>query len=144
MNTKKLPPYFAHTRRVHYYETDAMGVMHHSNYMRLFEESRVAWYNANGVQALMASEGEEAVLAVVDAHLVYRRPARFNDEIETRMQVRLDGTKFSFKYAIYLGDELLCHGSTLHVPVNKEMRPVRPPKEVIQFMKEVPWTETWP
>ncbi|MFZ8784978.1 hotdog domain-containing protein, partial [Thermocrinis sp.] len=27
-------------RRVQFYETDAQGVMHHSNYFRLFEEAR--------------------------------------------------------------------------------------------------------
>ena len=30
-------------RRVNYYETDRMGVVHHSNYLRLIEEARLAW-----------------------------------------------------------------------------------------------------
>ena len=34
----KLKPY---SRRVYYYETDKMGIVHHSNYIRWFEEARV-------------------------------------------------------------------------------------------------------
>ena len=29
--------------KVHYYETDKMGVTHHSNYIRWMEEARVAY-----------------------------------------------------------------------------------------------------
>lgn len=36
-------------RRVFYYETDKMGIMHHSNYIRIFEESRVDFLQQSGM-----------------------------------------------------------------------------------------------
>jgi len=37
---KKIYPY---ERKAYYYETDKMGIMHHSNYIRILEESRVSF-----------------------------------------------------------------------------------------------------
>ena len=33
--------YTEYERRINYYETDKMGIVHHSNYIRFFEEARV-------------------------------------------------------------------------------------------------------
>ena len=35
--------------RVNYYETDKMGVVHHSNYIRWFETVRVRWMDGAGI-----------------------------------------------------------------------------------------------
>ena len=35
--------------RVAFYETDAMGIVHHSNYVRFFEHARVSWLEQYGV-----------------------------------------------------------------------------------------------
>ena len=37
-----------YVHKVHYYETDRMGVVHHSNYIRWMEETRVAFLDAAG------------------------------------------------------------------------------------------------
>ena len=34
---------FIYERKINYYETDKMGVVHHSNYIRWFEEARGAY-----------------------------------------------------------------------------------------------------
>ena len=36
-----------YNRRVKYYETDRMGVVHHSNYLRLLEDARMDWLGDN-------------------------------------------------------------------------------------------------
>ena len=48
---------FVYKHKVHYYETDRMGVTHHSNYIRIMEEARVAYLDAIGasVEYLYAS-----------------------------------------------------------------------------------------
>ena len=33
--------YTEYERRINYYETDKMGIVHHSNYIRFFEEARL-------------------------------------------------------------------------------------------------------
>ena len=34
---------FKYERKINYYETDRMGVVHHSNYIRFLEEARSRW-----------------------------------------------------------------------------------------------------
>ena len=38
---------FCYKRRVKYYETDRMGVVHHSNYLKIIEEARIKWCDDN-------------------------------------------------------------------------------------------------
>ena len=38
-----------YTHRVQYYETDQMGIVHHSNYIRWFEEARIDWMRDCGI-----------------------------------------------------------------------------------------------
>ena len=40
---------FVFERKVNYYETDKMGVVHHSNYIRYMEESRCSWLENIGM-----------------------------------------------------------------------------------------------
>ena len=35
-------------RKVQYYETDRMGIVHHSNYIRWFEEARIFYMEKMG------------------------------------------------------------------------------------------------
>lgn len=45
-------------RKVHYYETDQMGIVHHSNYIRWFEEARIDLMDRMGLgYAQMEAEG---------------------------------------------------------------------------------------
>ena len=36
-------------RKMNYYETDRMGIIHHSNYIRFLEESRCYWLEQMGM-----------------------------------------------------------------------------------------------
>jgi len=70
-----------YTHKVQFYETDQMGVVHHSNYIRWFEEARIDCLDRAG---LTYSKMEEngffgATLAV---SCEYRRSARFNQTVE--------------------------------------------------------------
>lgn len=66
--------------RVHYYETDAMGIVHHSNYVRWMEEARdayltqIGWGPENFEKAGIFS-------SIVSVECNYKRPAFFQDEI---------------------------------------------------------------
>ena len=43
-------------RKINYYETDKMGVVHHSNYIRFFEEARCSFLEASGLPYDMLEE----------------------------------------------------------------------------------------
>ena len=44
---------FTYKRRVKFYETDGMRVVHHANYLRYFEEARVEYLRAGGILSLI-------------------------------------------------------------------------------------------
>ncbi|OQW50883.1 MAG: hypothetical protein A4S09_11190 [Proteobacteria bacterium SG_bin7] len=135
---------FTYTRPIAYYETDAMGVVHHSNFIRMFEDARVAWLRERGVAQTHAPYSD-VVYAVVDATCQYLKPLRFGDFAKVRMQAQGEGAKVRFRYAIYKNDsELSCTGTTLHVAIDKNFRITKPPTELVSVLKEEHWTEIWP
>ena len=74
-------------RKANYYETDQMGIVHHSNHIRYFEEARLYFMHSIGCDA---AEMEQAGIIIpnVDAYAKYEKPIRFSDEV--RITVRLE------------------------------------------------------
>jgi acyl-CoA thioester hydrolase len=85
--------------RVRFFETDLMGIVHHAAYLTYFEAGRVEWLRRRGVTyADWASKGVH--LPVVEAHLNYRAPSRFDDELEvktTLSELRTVSLKFTYE-----------------------------------------------
>lgn len=77
--------------RVYYEDTDAGGVVYHSNYLNFMERARTEYLRELGYdQDVLA--GELDVLFVVSSiQIDYKRPARFNDELEVRTLVETMG-----------------------------------------------------
>jgi acyl-CoA thioester hydrolase len=122
--------YTFHTEvTVRFAETDAQGVAHHSNYLVWFELARVAYLaeHAGGYKALQ-EQGLEAL--VVEAHVRYGLPARFDDRLRIHARVRdVRGARFRYEYAVMRGDDLIAEGWTGHACVDaKTFRPTRIPE----------------
>src|ERR1043165_4377259 len=90
---------FGYRRRVAFADTDAMGVVHHVNYLRYFEEARVAWLRARGLSHVHYPHADSC-LAVLESRCEHRAGARFDDELFVFLQVRRERLKFHFQYAI--------------------------------------------
>jgi acyl-CoA thioester hydrolase len=116
---------------VRFAETDAQGVAHHAAYLVWFEVARVAYLaeHAGGYRALQ-EQGLEAL--VVEAHLRYGVPARFDDRLRIYARVRdVRGARFRYEYAVLRGDELVAEGWTGHACVDATtFRPTRVPAEL--------------
>jgi acyl-CoA thioester hydrolase len=135
--------YFSIRHRVIFFETDAMGVVHHSNYFRFFEEARGAWVREHALADSLWKE-HNIGFAVIDADARFRKPARHNEEIEVRLQVRREGIRYRFQYAVLREGELLVTGQTVHVALNESMKPCKVPAKFNEVVEASPWTETWP
>lgn len=98
--------------RVRFAETDLMGIAHHSSYLLYFEAGRVEWLRARGVTyADWAAKGVQ--LPVVEANLVYKAPARFDDLLTVEATlVELRSVSFKFAYRVKRGEHLLVEGHT--------------------------------
>ncbi len=111
--------------RVRYYETDAMGIVHHSNYLRWFELARTEYLRDIGTPY---RDLEESGIAspVLEAHCRYIQPARYDDRITVR--VRMTGytaVRVELSYDILRDGLLLCNGWTRHAFL-RGGRPISP------------------
>lgn len=126
-----LPRQSATRFRVRYAETDKMGVVYYANYLVWFEVGRCEWLRAVGM-TYAGLEGEGTILPVVGAHCEYRRPARYDDEIEVRARGRLlSPVRVRFDYEVWrAGEECLASGWTEHAVLDPGGRPRRLPLQV--------------
>ena len=108
--------------KVNFYDTDAMAVVHHSNYIRWFEIGRVEFLRAAGITLNQLME-DGYVFPITEVSAKYVASAYFDDEliIETIPEA-LTKVKMAFKYRILraFDDTLLVEGRTQNVFTAKE------------------------
>lgn len=129
---------------VRYAETDAMGIVHHRNYLVWFELARTHLCRLTGKDyASIERDGHQ--LTVTRSDLRYRRPARYGDRVEVTAWVDgLASRKVRFGYEVRRGDDLLTTGTTEHVWIDRQGRPCRGPEALMPAfrrlagMKETP------
>lgn len=66
---------------VRYYETDLMGIVHHSNYIRYFEYGRIKMLEEIGLP-ISEIEGRGIMLPVVSTYCTYKTPSRMGDTLK--------------------------------------------------------------
>ena len=125
------------TVRVRYAETDQMGVVYHSNYLIWFEVGRVELIRQMGLDYKSMEREEGAGIAVVEANVRYKAPARYDDELLIRTRIAgIRGSILRFAYTIHRkSDELLLtEGATVHIVVDRHMkRTAMPPRYAAAF-----------
>lgn len=108
--------------KVQYYETDQMSIVHHSNYIRWFEEARVDWFDRMGLP-FQNVEAMGIQIPVVSCSTRYLRSAVFGDTIEVQLyKERYNGVRLVLGYRIRRcgTGELLATGQTEHCFTTKE------------------------
>ena len=116
--------------RVLYADTDQMGVVNHATYLRWFEASRASYMRRRG-SAYAAVEQDGLHLPVVEAHLDYLKPARYDDVIAIEAWiVDLGLAQLRFQYEISRNGEVLVKGFTRHAAISSAGRPTRLPEEI--------------
>jgi acyl-CoA thioester hydrolase len=123
--------------RVRYAETDQMGVVYHANYLIWFEVGRVELMRQRGLDYKRMEIEEGCGIAVVEATVRYKAPARYDDELiveTTVLQVR--GPVIRFGYSILRSEDmrLLCEGETVHVVVGSDMKRRAMPKKYAELL----------
>jgi acyl-CoA thioester hydrolase len=112
--------------RVRYEETDTMGVVYYAKYLTWLEVGRVNLFRDIGF-GHEEWVRQEIQWPVVQAHMDYRAPARFDDEILVRTKITSIGTKsIRFENEVYKLPEmtLLGTGHTIHALMNKHGKTV--------------------
>ena len=115
-------PYQHHAK---YYETDQMGIIHHSNYIRWFEEARIDFMNQIGL-TYKTMEQEGIISPVLEINCKYLKMMYFDDIATIKLKISsYTGVRFTFEYEIYNQDKQLCTiGSSSHCFMNRKNRPI--------------------
>ena len=124
--------------RVLYADTDQMGVVNNVNYLRWFEIGRAEWLRAHGL-SYKEIESQGVQLPVVEAHLKYHAPARYDDvcQIEAHpSQVRSASACFNYRISRGGDGVLLTTGTTRHACLNAGGRVRRFPDSLIELLKK--------
>ena len=124
-----------------YYETDQMGIIHHSNYIRWFEEARIDYMNQIGL-TYKKMEDEGIISPVLEVNCQYLNMMYFDDLATIKVSVTdYTGVRFAFKYVIYNQNNKLCTtGTSRHCFMTRDGRPVslkRAKPEFDQLFKNV-------
>jgi acyl-CoA thioester hydrolase len=126
-----------HRHRVAFFETDAMGIVHHANYVRHLELARIHWLDEHDQPYRVYAE-QGLHYATIHMEIDYYRSTGFDDTIE--IVTWLDWVRGASMHIEY---ELLCDGdcvataSTTHAMVNREGQVRRIPRDRLANLKRL-------
>ena len=116
--------------KVRYNETDQMGIVHHSNYLKFFEFARIEWLEKLKMP-YQEIERNNIILPVVNCELKFLKPLVFGDSFIVEVHCSKKPTSsIEFSYEIFNSrGEKTTEGRTLLAFLNSDtMKPVRCPK----------------
>ena len=122
---------YIHT--VQYYETDKMGVSHHSNYIRWMEEARVDFLEKIGWD-FGKLESLGVVSPVVSISCDFKSPTTFGDRVTIKISVSELRATVTFYYEMKNQDGVtVCTGTSRHALLTLDGKMVRTKKEYPEF-----------
>ena len=113
--------------RVNYYETDKMGITHHSNYMRFMEEARMNF---------LSEIGYPITSPVVSVNCEYKHTTTYSDEIEIEVVFeKYTGVKLFLSYTMRNSNtnEIVAIASSTHCFIDEAGRPIALKKYAPEF-----------
>lgn len=110
------PGAFHYRRRVQFAETDLAGIVHFSWYFRYMEEAEHALWRAAGLSIV----GDDLHWPRVTAHAEYKRPLRFEDEIDVKVRAGFGRTRIQYGFEIQREHTLVAIGAMSSVCARSE------------------------
>ncbi|MCX7394886.1 MAG: thioesterase family protein [Planctomycetales bacterium] len=116
--------------RVRYCETDAMGCLHHSQFVNYFEQGRTELLRAQG-GCYRDMESAGLFLVVVRLQCRYHAPARYDDLLTLVTRVdNVSAVKIEHSYKLLRGEQLLASGTSTLACVDHSGKVVRLPNSI--------------
>lgn len=112
--------------KVNYYETDRMGIVHHSNHIRWMEEARIDLLEQIGLSFRWMEE-QGVFSPVLSVECEYKTPAAFGDRIAIAAEIEeYKGLRLAVRYTMTNAEtgETIATGRTSHCFVDASGRPI--------------------
>lgn len=125
MGVKMQFQYKPYIRKPNYYETDQMGIIHHSNYIRWFEEARIEFMDQIDFP-YRKLEDMGIISPVLGVNCQYKSMVRFGDMVAIYVQLtEFNGVKYTISYEVKnaVTNELCATGTTNHCYLKKDGQP---------------------
>ncbi|MBS4960901.1 MAG: acyl-CoA thioesterase [Clostridiales bacterium] len=119
----RIAPYI---RKAQYHETDRMGIVHHANYIKWFEEARVDFMEKIGI-SYDRMENMGIISPVLTVSCDYKTSTNFNDDVCVAVKVVFfNGIRLVLDYQVTdaASGDLRATGSSSHCFLTKEFRPI--------------------
>lgn len=113
-------------RKVNYYETDRMGITHHSNYIRFMEEARIYMMDKMNIPYSKFEE-EKIMIPVIAINCDYKYSTTFDDELEIDVQIKkFNGVRIEFEYNIInlKTGNIACIAESKHCFTDSNLKPI--------------------
>jgi acyl-CoA thioester hydrolase len=121
--------------RVRYAETDGMGIAYNANFLVWFEIGRTSYMRAAGLP-YRELEAEGYFMPVASFTGELREPLAYDDEFEIHTRVsRIRSRQVDFSYEIRKAGRLKATGTTSHICVDRNRRPVALPRALRQRLE---------
>jgi len=126
------------TLRILYAHTDVMGVVNNVRYLEFFEAGRNELMRSMGYP-YPELEAKNIALPLVDAHINFKTPAKYDDLIRIVATLHdIPTVRIKIDYNIFVGDRLVVTGYTTHSFLDlKKFKPVRPPEDFMNLIKKL-------
>ena len=108
--------------KTQYYETDQMGIIHHSNYIRWFEEARTDFLEKLGM-GYDKMEAEGIISPVLSASCEYRTMTHFGETVAVAVALtKYNGVRLALEYTVTNADsgEVRAVGTSEHCFLDRE------------------------
>ena len=118
-------------RQAHYYETDRMDVIHHSNYIRWFEEARIYYLEQIGF-GYDKMESLGILSPVLSVSCEYKSSVRFHEEVLIYPKIEFfNGIKMAISYVVKDArtGKVRATGESKHCFVDSKFKPIRMKKD---------------
>ena len=126
---------FEYKREINYYETDKMGIVHHSNYIRFLEEARCKWLKELGISMNYLEENGNTI-PTLEVNCQYKYHVTSGDIIIIKPIVtEYNGVRMTVSYEVReekTGKEVI-NAWTKHCFTNMELRPINMKKNNLQI-----------
>ena len=122
-------------RKINYYETDKMGIVHHSNYIRFLEEARCYWLEKVGMPFDVLEENG-VTIPVLGVNVTYKHHVTFADVLQIKVFIKeYTGVRMTIGYDVRnkkTGDIVII-AETKHCFTDRKLKPVNLKKYAPEF-----------
>ncbi len=125
--------------RVYYEDTDAGGVVYHSQYLNFLERARTEWLRHLGYEQTTLRDELQMVIVVHSLNIQFKRPAKFNDHLIVSLSIlELGRSSMQFAQVISRDDETLIEAQVRVACVNANtFKPMGIPAPILQAISSI-------